>query len=141
MQPLQHDVCGKNFGFTLMLNFVFPIQRICYSPATERVFHILISNIIIANKWDMSPINLKMFILSEYLSVAGLCVYTFQQLWRMRRGPNCFVGKLGKPIPIYYFRVLRGCGTHLCNLTKNCIKMTLSNWMISIIIDIHTTIS
>lgn len=54
-----------------MLNFRPTLLECLHSPATERVFHILISNIIIANKWDMSPINLKMFILSEYLSVAG----------------------------------------------------------------------
>lgn len=57
-----------------MLNFRLILFECLYLFVIEWVFYILISNIIIVNKWDMFLINLKMFILLEYLLVVG-CVF------------------------------------------------------------------
>lgn len=102
----QCTVCFRHISWShgsWILTFWMPISTKTNSPATERVFHILISNIIIANKWDISPINLKIFILYEYLQVTGLyAVFT-----RFNNYGECDVARialwviLSKPIPIY----------------------------------------
>ena len=53
------------------------IQRIIRIPAHERVFHILISNKTIANRWDKSPISLNIFIFDSGDVAWKLDVATF----------------------------------------------------------------